>query len=83
MSAPAGLCGSCGSPLQWTGAHDGILVRCKYCADLFEFDPVPGTEVAYEVREGREAVMPDGRPVRSLSLIAKDRAECISTVRGG
>ena len=72
MSAPGGLCGSCGSPLQWTGAHDGLLVRCRYCIDLFEFDP--GPEYADEVREGREAVMPDGRPVRSISHIAKDRA---------
>jgi len=77
MTAPGGLCGSCGSSMQWTGAHDGILVRCKHCADLFEFDP--GTVVAGEGREGHEAETLHGRPVRSLSLIAKDRAECIST----
>ena len=47
--------------------------------DFFGVDSeCPGTEDAGVYREGREAVMPDGRPVRSLSLIAKDRAECIS-----
>ena len=50
-----------------------LMVRCPECMDLF------GTEVAHEVGEGREAVMPDGRPIRSVALIAKDRAECISS----
>ena len=56
MSAPGGLCGSCGRPLQWT-MHEGLLwVRCRWCVDLF------GTEFAEgESREGREAVMPDDR----------------------
>ena len=61
MSAPGGLCGSCQSPMQWTGAHDGLLVRCKYCADLFEFDP--GTEVAgvkhQEGVDGETGPMPE------------------------
>ena len=79
MAAPAGLCGSCGMPLQWTGGPGlELYVRCRYCADLFEEISVPGTEGAGVYREGREAVMPDGRPCRSVSLIAKDRAECIS-----
>jgi len=62
--------------MQWCFIHGEQMVRCDLCLDFFA---VSGTEVADEDREGREAVMPDGRPVRSLSLIAKDRAECIST----
>ena len=78
MSAPAGLCESCGMPMQWCFIHGELVVRCDGCIDLFPVDSSYGTEVAGGNREGREAVMPDGRPVRSLSLIAKDRAECIS-----
>ena len=72
MSAPAGLCGSCGMPMQWTGGPGlDLFVRCRYCADLFEVDGV-GTELADESREGREAVMPDGRPIRSIDSILAD-----------
>ena len=43
--------------------------------DFFAVEGVTlGTEVAGGTREGREAVMPDQRPVRSLSLIAMDRS---------
>ena len=76
MSAPGGLCGSCGLPMQWNFTAGELLVRCCRCLDFFDVDL--GTVSAEEFREGREAVMPDGRPVRGLSLIAKDRAECIS-----
>ena len=56
------------------------MVRCSECMDFFAVGF--GMEFAGEYREGREAVMPDGRPVRGLSLIAKDRAECISFEEG-
>ncbi len=75
MAAPAGVCGSCGSPMQWSVepvSQGGILVRCQYCADLFE----SGMDIALGVREGHEAGLLDGRPIRSLLQIAKDRAEC-------
>ncbi len=43
--------------------------------DFFAVEGVTtGTEVAGGYREGREAVMPDLRPMRPLSLIAMDRA---------
>ena len=48
------------------------MVRCDTCWDIFAVDG--GTDVAGDYREGREAVMPDGRPCRSVSLIAKDDA---------
>ena len=39
--------------------------------DFFAVDS--GTEDAeYGVREGREAVMPDGRPIRSIERIVQD-----------
>jgi len=64
MSAPAGLCLSCGKPMQWTMIDGELYVRCRICRDLF------GTDVAGpEAYEGREAVMPDGRPVRSIDQI--------------
>ena len=66
--------------MQWCFVGGELVVRCSECMDFFAVDePFSGMEVADEVREGREAVMPDGRPVRDLSLIAKDRAECISS----
>ncbi len=42
--------------------------------DFFAVDS--GTDRAGSYREGREAVMPDGRPIRSLSQIASSFAEC-------
>ena len=72
MSAPAGLCASCGMPMQWCFIHGEHMVRCDTCWDMFAVDG--GTDVAGWYREGREAVMPDLRPVRPISLIAKDRA---------
>ena len=76
VSAPAGLCISCQRPMQWSIVRGELVVRCRECMDFFVVDS--GTQDAGDVRERREAVMPDGRPVRRLSLIAKDRAECIS-----
>ena len=49
MSAPAGLCESCGMPMQWTFLRKELMVRCDGCIDLF------GTEFAGSYREGREA----------------------------
>ncbi len=71
MSAPAGLCGSCGLPMQWCFIHGELAVRCSECIDFFPVDS--GTEAAgYEVHEGREAVMPDGRPIRSIEEIVQN-----------
>jgi len=69
MSAPAGSCGGCGHPLKWAvDEGPGVLVKCRYCVDLFE-----GTEVASESTvRGREAVMPDGRPCRSIEEVVQD-----------
>ena len=52
------------------------MVLCDMCYDLFGVDEdwEDGTEVAGDVREGREAVMPDGRPCRSASQIAMEGA---------
>ena len=61
-------------PMQWHFRGEHLMVRCRWCADLFEVDVEGGTEVAYELPEGSDAVMPDGRPIRSLSHIAKDGA---------
>ena len=68
MNAPAGLCGSCGRSMQWTVIEGELHVRCKVCMDLFGMVPAGVTN-----HEGREAVMPDGRPIRSLEEIV---AEC-------
>ncbi len=54
--------------MHWTFLGGEMMVMCDTCTDLFSV----GTEVAGGHREGREAVMPDGRPVRSLSQIARD-----------
>ena len=58
--------------MEWCFIDGGLMVRCDTCWDMFAVDS--GTESAEGNREGREAVMPDGRPVRGLSQIAKDRA---------
>ncbi len=63
MSAPGGLCGSCGSPLQWTVRAEDLLVRCRFCAELFEED---GMDIAGEVREGREAEAGRGVPIKGI-----------------
>ena len=54
--------------MQWTFLEKELMVRCDGCIDLF------GTEFAGGNREGREAVMPDQRPCRSISQIAMDEA---------
>jgi hypothetical protein len=52
--------------MQWTFINGDLYVRCMTCFDLFGMDHAGGD------REGREAVMPDGRPVRSIDeIIAK------------
>jgi len=67
MVAPAGICVSCGGELQWTFFGEVMMVRCPRCPDLF------GTHVAGSANhEGREAVMPDGRPIRSIERIVQD-----------
>jgi len=76
MVAPAGTCVSCGQPLSWTFVGDQMYVRCAGCPDLF------GTDFAHGIREGREAVMPDGRPIRTTSQIANSFAEC-EALNGG
>jgi len=78
MNAPAGLCGSCGMPMHWTFIHGELMVLCETCMDIFAVDG--GTESAgVDHREGREAVMPDGRPIRSTERIVQDasfNADC-------
>ena len=77
MSAPGGTCISCGKPLEWTVWLDEMWVRCPQCLDLF------GTDIAgVSYREGREAVMPDGRPCRSMELIVQD-ASIHAVCKGG
>ena len=77
MNAPAGLCGSCGMPMSWTFIHGELMVLCETCMDFFAVD---GPEAAgAELHEGREAVMPDGRPIRSIERIVQDatiNADC-------
>ena len=52
--------------MQWTFIDGELYVRCPFCPDLF------GTDVAVpEASEGREAVMPDGRPIRSIDQIVQ------------
>ena len=69
MAAPAGLCESCGLPMQWTCLDEVMYVRCAHCSDLFEVD---GPEVAgTEYHEGHEAMMPDGRPVCPIDTIVQ------------
>ena len=72
MSAPAGLCESCGMAMKWCFIRGDLHARCSQCMDFFAVDS--GLEVAEGIREGREAVMPDGRPCRSISQVAKDVA---------
>ena len=54
------------------------MVRCSECLDFFAVDS--GMEVAgVNHHEGREAVMPDGRPVRSIEEIVQNasiNADC-------
>jgi len=54
--------------MEWCFLEGELMVRCDTCTDFFAVDE-KGTEVAYGVPEGREAVMPDLRPCRSIDLI--------------
>ena len=57
--------------MQWCFIHGELHARCRVCMDFFAVDS--GMEDAgYGVREGREAVMPDGRPCRSIEEVVKD-----------
>jgi len=57
--------------MEWCFIDGDLVVRCDTCWDMFAVDS--GTGVAeYGVREGREAVMPDGRPIRSIEEIVQD-----------
>ena len=57
--------------MQWCFIHGGLVVRCRVCTDLFAVDR--GTESAEGTyHEGREAVMPDGRPIRCIERIVQD-----------
>ena len=58
--------------MQWSVIRGELVVRCKECMDFFAVES--STEVAGVTREGREAVMPDGRPVRSIGHIAMEGA---------
>ena len=53
------------------------MVLCETCMDFFAVD---GPEVAGgSHQEGREAVMPDGRPIRSIERIVQNaqfNADC-------
>ena len=43
------------------------MVVCETCMDFFAVDGTEGAGV--DLREGREAVMPDGRPCRTTEEI--------------
>jgi len=70
MSAPAGLCESCGLPMHWTFRLGELMVFCDGCMDFFAAGGMESAGGDY--REGREAVMPDGRPCRSVDQIVQD-----------
>ena len=58
-------------PMQWCFIHGEEHVKCDTCMDFFAVDS--GIEVAgCGLREGREAVMPDGRPIRHIERIVQD-----------
>jgi len=64
VTAPGGLCESCGQPLRWCFLGGLLHTVCDECY---------GLELAEgDHREGREAVMPDGRPVRGIELVVQD-----------
>ena len=67
VSAPAGLCGSCGMPMHWCFIGGEMMVMCDTCMDIFGMDTA-----GVDVHEGREAVMPDGRPIRSIERIVQN-----------
>jgi len=57
--------------MQWCFIHGEEMVRCSHCLDFFAVDT--GMDPAgTEYREGREAVMPDGRPIRSIEEIVQN-----------
>ncbi len=59
--------------MQWTFIHGDLYVRCRDCMDLFGVGGDPGTGFAgVDTMRGREAVMPDGRPVRPIERIVQD-----------
>ena len=64
MTAPGGLCESCGDPCQWTFFNGVLYTVCSVCYGL----ELAGVDHC----EGREAVMPDGRPCRSIEEIVQN-----------
>jgi len=57
--------------MEWCFIHGELNVRCSGCMDFFAVDS--GMEDAgMEAMRGREAVMPDGRPVRHIERIVQD-----------
>ncbi len=59
-------------PMHWTFIAGELMVLCDTCMDIFG-DVDLGTQVAGSANhEGREAVMPDGRPIRSIERIVQD-----------
>ena len=64
--------------MQWCFIHGELHCRCDQCLDFFAVDS--GMEYAgCEQSEGREAVMPDGRPIRTLEEIVHNatfNADC-------
>nr|APC94151.1 hypothetical protein [uncultured marine virus] len=58
MSAPGGMCESCGMPMSWTFAHGELWVRCEGCPDLLAENfskPVVQKVQEARARERREA----------------------------
>ena len=57
--------------MQWCFIHGELMARCRQCIDFFAVDS--GTEDAgVSIVRGREAVMPDGRPIRSIEEIVQN-----------
>ena len=52
VSAPGGVCVSCGGPMQWTVFRGEMWIRCRRCFDMF------GTDLADQVTDD-EAVRRD------------------------
>ena len=58
--------------MHWCFFGDDLMVVCERCMDFFA-ESDHGPDVAgVNYHEGREAVMPDGRPIRSLERIVQD-----------
>ena len=58
--------------MQWHFNREVLMVRCRYCTDMFEECETGMVVAVCEGHEGREAVMPDERPVRSIEEIVQN-----------